>query len=208
MLHPNEIKQGDSHIQMTDFLQHFKTIPQYGILAFVSEVDKSIYMFFSQTAMSIFCTHMIKLKQGIHDNTSLQHAFNQNLLQLKVIKSYESDPGSIALRADYELLISEHMLLGYKDMRNGFKAIGYKIKKYILNDFRSDVSSLPPLVYVCGRSLSLGEVVLGVFDSIPSADEWLNSTYGSKRNDVLPTFVDSDLTREYHKANGYKICRL
>jgi len=192
---------------MLNFLEQFKTIPNTGIIAFISEIDKTVFVFFSNSSFTLFCTHIYKLKLGIHDNKLLQDRFNQNLLTIQVIKGYDSIPESVDLRCEYERTISKFKADGYTDMREGYKAISYRIKIYVLNDFRAVNFAVTPLVYVCGRSTNVEEIVLGIFDSIPLAEEWLNSVYGDKRSGVLPEFVDNELTREYHRINGYEIYR-
>jgi hypothetical protein len=186
------------------FISQFKSIPKYGIIVLVNKQDNQAYTIFSQSLPTLFCTTLCKLKEGIHDNKLLQDAFNNDLLTLEIVKGYESDPGSTELRNAYEVYTRNS---GYKDMRVGYKATSYKLKKYVLNHFRADLCYSEPLVYVCGRSPTLGEIVLGIFHSIPEANEWVSSVYGDKLNDILPVFVDNELTKEYHKLNGYKICR-
>lgn len=190
-----------------NLLNEFKNIPKSGIIAFLNEQDKSFYLFFSGSLPSLFCTHLLKLKEGIHDCKELQDAFNNDLLHSWVIKGYDKDPGSVELRSEYERIVHEYTYTEYKNMRKSYKAIGYRLKKYVLNDFRGNNYSEQPLVYVCGKSPSLGDIVLGIFDSIPEADEWCESTYGKSTNDLLPIFKDNSLTKEYHDMHGLKICR-
>lgn len=190
---------------MSNLIIDFKNIPKCGIIAFIS--SSSYYLFFSSTLPSLFCTHLLKLKEGIHDCKELQNAFDHDDLRCEVIKGYTKDPGSIELRSQYERIVHEYQYTDLKNMREGYKAIGYRLKKYVLNDFRPTMVTCSPLVYVCGRSPSLGEIVLGIFDSIPEANDWCEITYGKNTSNLIPVFKDNDLTREYHDKHGYKICR-
>jgi hypothetical protein len=185
-------------------------IPICGVLGFFNTSilgNPEAYLFFSSTAFTLFCTHLTKLRMHIHDCKGLQDAYDNNTLEFSVVKSYTIDPGPIELRSAYERSIADYRSKGYTDMRDGYKAITYKIKKYVLADFRDNVTRVQPLVYVCGRSPNAGEVVLGIFDSIPNADDWLASTYKGKATDILPIFANNELTIEYHKENGYALYR-
>jgi hypothetical protein len=190
---------------MSNLINDFKNIPKCGIIGFIS--SSSYYLFFSSTLPSLFCTHLLKLKEGIHDCKELQDAFNQDDLRCEVIKGYSKDPGSIELRSQYERIVHEYKYTEYKNMREGYKAIGYRLKKYVLNDFRREKGNFGPLVYVCGKSPSLGEIVLGIFDSIPEANDWCELTYGKNTSDLIPVFKVNELTQEYHDKHGFKICR-
>lgn len=184
-------------------LNTLKSIPNSGIITFVNNRDKSVYVFFSSKLFTQFCTHLYKLREGIHDNDSLQQSFNNDLLDIKtedVIISIEPT----SLRSEYDRITREYISSGYSDMRAGYKASSFKIKKYVLNDFR-DEGSRYPLVYVCGTSYSLGDVVLAIFDSIPEADDWIASVYGDKRIGILPVYCDNELTREYRIKYGYEM---
>jgi hypothetical protein len=50
-------------------------------------------------------------------------------------------------------------------------------------------------------------MLLGVFTSIPEADEWIQSVYGDKRSDIIPVYCENELTRDYISKNGYEIHR-
>lgn len=188
------------------FIQEIKQYPLVGIIAFIDEPNKSIYAFFSNSSFTLFCTNLCKLRSGIHENKQLQDAFNRDALETVVLKGYEVDPGSLELRSQYKLLIEQYIQNGYTDMRKDYSPIGYKLKTFILTDYRNKYIH-KPLVYVVGRSRGVEEIVLGIFDSIPESEEWINSVYGSKRTELLPVFCTNQLTKDYHENNGLAIYR-
>ena len=192
---------------MSNLLNEFKEVPSSGVIVFLDKSQYSFYTFFSSTLPSLLCTHLLTLKAGTHDNKQLQASFNADSLTHLVVAGYDKDPGSIELRTQYERIVNEFKGNEYKNMREGYKAIGYRLKKYVLNDFRGVSYSQQPLIYVCGKSPSLGDIVLGIFDSVPDANEWIELTYGNSVNDLLPIYKDNSLTREYHNKYGLKICR-
>lgn len=186
----------------------FKDLPNSGVGLFLNEQDKTFYVFFSPSFSTSFCTHLCKLKDNIHENFLLQDAFNKDLLQLTVYTGYSKDPGSIILRSDYQLAVKYNQGMGYSDMRSGYKAVSYKVKSFILNDFRSVGSgdfTTDPLVYVCAKSANGGCILLGIFRSIPESEEWVTSVYGRVLNGVIPKFAYNELTNLYRDAYGDRL---
>lgn len=191
---------------MPTFLEELIAIPQFGVAAFIDEPNKSVYLYFSNSLYTLFSTHIARLKLGIHDCKPLQDAFDDVRFEIRVLTAFESDPGSIALRTEYVRQQQLFLSAGYKDLRAGYKPIGYKLKTRVLSDYRNNYINTP-LVYITGRSPCQEEIVLGIFNSIPESTEWVNSIYGDKTNDVLPEFCDNELTQGYLKANGYKLLK-
>ena len=194
-------------VKLSNLMNDLRNIPQSGLITFINNRDKTFYLIFSPRLATTFLTQICKLKDNIHDCKELQLAFNDGLLHSWIERGYDKDPGSIELRSQYERIVHEYITNGFSNMREGYKAIGYRLKKYVLNDFRRETCKSDPLVYVCGKSPSLGEIVLGIFDSIPEANEWCEATYGDKVSELIPIFKDNALTIEYHNKHGYKICR-
>lgn len=191
---------------MSFLINNLKEVPNIGVSAFVDNANKAVFVFFSNSLFTLFCTHIYKLKLGIHDNKQLQEAFNNNSLDIVHLNSYKEDPGTIELRSEYTRRVDQYVSMGYKNMRDGYKAISYRIKTYVLTDYR-DIHKMTPLVYVVGRSLNSGEILLGVFDSIPESEEWVKCVYGDKRNEIIPQFCDNDLTKAYIQKYGYEMIR-
>lgn len=193
---------------MENLIIQFKDLPNSGVGLFLNEQDKTFYVFFSPSFATSFCTHLCKLKDNIHDNALLQDAFNKDLLQLCIVNSYSKDPGSIILRSDYQLAVEDNKGKGYSDMRAGYKAVSYKVKSFILNDFRPVKSrdfTTDPLVYVCAKSANGGCLLLGIFRSIPESEEWIELTYGRVLVGVTPKFAYNELTNLYRDAHGDRL---
>lgn len=180
----------------TSMFNQFKDIPPHGLIALISQ--NKVYLLYSVSLPSTFCTLLLKLYNNVHENEQLQAAYNAGTLEHIVIECYEHKPSNDELIRDYKKHLDDMLKGGFTDMREGLRMPKYRVKTYVLNDFRGGVS---PLVYVVGK-LKDKDVVMAVFESLPESEEWVTSKFGSQRVNVLPIYHDNELSLEYFKKFG------
>lgn len=179
------------------------TFPLVCIYALVDTSSNSLFPLFSNgNSLNQLSLHLTQLRRGIHDCKKLQDAFNRNALELRVLKAYEVNQVDLVLRVQASLLFNNS---GYTDMTGHYSDIRYRIVTRVDGDYR-DLLAHIPLVYVTLKSRSLEALVIGVFDSMMDADEWLGIHYPGQKITSL-VFATNERTVEYHNTAGYKLIR-
>lgn len=188
---------------MTGLLQQLISFPNSCIYALVDEANKGMFICFCESrGLTSLMPNIVSLKRGVHDYKLLQEAFNNNSLDIRVLKDYKDNPPDEAvIRAEMMHMLAKS---GYRDLRGDGPPTSYRLKLRILG-----VDSDTPLVYVSCKSTTVNELLLGIFDSIHEAEDWMSATYPGQRDSVgiIPRFAVNERTREYHKAYGYKLQR-
>lgn len=183
--------------------QTLDSFPISCIYALVDDSTKGMYVYFSETA-AIFqlSKAVMELKRGIHDNKIIQNAYNNGLLEVRVLKDYcESPPIEAVIRAECAHIVKNS---GYTDLR-GIHLPAYRIKKRVMTDYAYS-DSAPPLVYVLAKSTTRDAIVMAICDNMIEADAWIRDTYGSEDSvGIIPSFALNERTREYHRLHGYKL---
>jgi len=163
----------------------------------------SVYPCFSLgNSLTHLSNNITLLRRGTHDCRPLQDAYNAGSLELVVFKSYGVAPIELIVRMEIPGILRS---LGLSDMTGYYDNIPYTVKTRVFRNYRH-LNDMYPLVYITMQSRSVEAIVLGVFDSIIEADEWMGIHYpGGVYTQVV--FCDNALTKGYHDAEGYKLIR-
>jgi hypothetical protein len=182
-------------------LNNLLEFPLYCIYVIKDDLNNASLHWSNGNAIDQLALIVTDLRRGIHSNKLLQNAYNRNALSLEVLKMYDSPQSDITIRADAVLLFQQ---TSYLDMTGKYNNIQYKVYKTIMADYR-DLLRRMPLVYVTIKCTSIGAIVVGIFDNMIEADEWLSKTYPGQVNALR--YCDNELTKVYHKTKGYKLIR-
>lgn len=184
---------------------NFSHIPLSCIYAYIDTFNHSVYVGFSSSnALYQIADVETALRKGIHDNKKLQESFNAGYLEFNVIKSYEIPPHDLVLRSEYNVVVNDFIKKNYRDMRGQYIPCHFTLKTSIIDDHtRSTKNGM--LVCVFARSKGYRDVVLGLFETVPEANEWLDVNYPNKTDPVVPKFCENSLTKDFHKEHGYEI---
>lgn len=93
---------------------------------------------------------------------------------------------------------------GYRNLKKKSPGV-YDLVVDVLPDFRPILAGPHDftknyLVYVFVRLSSFDKRPIAVFETMMEADEWLNKTYGDRREKIIPRMGDNALTREYEAS--------
>lgn len=185
--------------------QQLKQFPVSSIFAFIDETNKSFYMLYSiNNSIHEISKTMTLLSRKQHGNAQLQASYDANTLDLFIIKDYDSPPLEQILRAEYTELVQKYVDAGYKNLRDNFIAIHYKLYRRVMGDFRN-VNKKGSLFYVTARSKRADELLLGIFETEREADAWVEATYPGQPPHIVPKFALNELTKQYNLLYGLRI---
>lgn len=165
--------------------------------------EQCIYGLVNKSDKKIFIGHTKDLVTALNrigkDIKSSNHVLKEdiNKLELIILEVIKDDS---LLRSRYQFYYNQYSNMGYLHYRK-YKAMGfYKLHVYVLNDVLDD-NRCKARVYVSlhyGRSK---EVVVGIFDSVPDSDVFINKYYVDKNNISVIIYSSNKLTKEY-LSNG------
>jgi len=177
--------------------------PLFCIYALIDETSGYIYIQYSNgNALNHLTETITLLKRNIHDYRVLQHSFNHNLLSLRVIETFDGPIDDILARVKCTLYVQNS---GLNDCTGYYNTIQYKVYKRVMDNY-SNFYSNQPLVYVTAKSRSVEAIVLGIFDTMMEADEFIETCHPGLVMRELK-FAGNKHTREYHTVKGYKLIR-
>ena len=184
-------------------------IPSVGIASFINLETKQHYTLYSTTLPVEAAKVIESLRKGTHSSPELIQAYKDNKPTFKVLESYldNANPTLVlyGLRASYTEWLKEFDSKGYKDLRPGHKAPTYRITKKVYSPYDPDM--VLPLVYVIAVSKRNNKLVLGVFNTMVDADNWIKEAFPDSSN-AVPQFHDGELSRGYRKHFGERLIKL
>jgi len=178
-------------IDLTNLFHSFVAVPSSGLAALVDECNREIYIFHSIDLIKTVAIHASKLRDGIHEIPS----FNKNRNSVKLlILEIETHP--VIQRAKYLMFLDKYKKLGYKDLRDGYIPVKFKVKYEIEKDYRNVLNETGLLVYVKLVSKRFDKYIVGVFQNMNEAREWGDKTYGNTEF-PYPINAENELTKDY-----------
>jgi hypothetical protein len=180
-------------------------VPSCGIASLINLESKEHYTLYSSSLPIELAKVIESLRRGTHSSKSLIDAYHANKLTFKVLDTKPIDYSLYSLRAEYSEWLREFASKGFSDLRPGHKAPTYRIIKKIYNHFTD--GRRDPLVYVIAVSKRNNKLVLGVFNTLPEADDWVNANFKDVYSGV-PIFHDGELSKAYRNEYGDRLIKL
>lgn len=144
-------------------------LPESGIAAFVNDLDKKVYLFYSESLMEALMRNLKDMKLNRHSCKALVK--DMNILKFKVIETIPSCKAS-DLKLSYMNWTEEYKRMGYSMYRNYTP-----IKLYARAAYSKDLKHIEVRIY----NKRYEWFVVGVFDTAKEADEWMTQTYPEGR---------------------------
>ena len=186
---------------MPNILEVLSTFPQTCIYVLVDEENNAALHWSYCSGVSHLAELITELRKNIYDYKVIQNAFNRGTLRLEILKEYGSPVDLAILRCEATRLFQA---TGYIDVSGKFQNVIYKINTLVMPDYRN-FDRITPLVYVTLKSKSPKSIVLGIFDNMVEADEWITAV--DPGHTVTLWFASNSLTEEYHAKHGYELIR-
>lgn len=182
-------------------LNELAKFPQSCIYVLVDEENNAALHWSYCSGISHLAELITELRKNVYDYKVIQNAFNRGTLRLEILKEYSSPIDPIVVRCEAARLFQA---TGYIDVSGKFQNTGYKVNTLVMPDYRN-FQRVTPLVYVTLKSSSPKSIVLGIFDNMVEAEEWIESVNPGH----TPTlwFASNSLTEEYHAKYGYELIR-
>lgn len=156
-----------------------------GIWGLVNEADRKIYLSYSNNILSSISRNISDLKSRCHSCRDL----NNDLSKLSIIIVERNTPSS-----QLKLSLSNWMD-NYRNNNYGlyreFIPVSYKLRKVVSKDY---------LVHVLLVNSRNDKIVVGIFDKMDLADQFINTHY--KDNITKVIYSDNQLTGNYIKRMG------
>ncbi len=181
-----------------------KDMPLYGVFVLVNTARNSVYIKSSRDCLSEYSRLIALLKRNDHECKELNEAYNNNTLELLVLRSLDKPPSIVEAKFLYNEVLAELLNAGYIDMREGYVPIRYKLKKRVLSSFT--IKHYRPLVYVYAESVNKKQIVLGIFTHVIDADKWIADTFPNPDNIQL-VIHDGELTQLFRSLHGESLLK-
>jgi hypothetical protein len=184
----------------------FNDIPSCGIASLINLETREHYTLYSGSLPIELAKLIESLRKGTHSCQPLVSAYKDNKLTFKLLDEKSPDYSLYSLRADYTEWLKEFEAKGIKNLRPSHKAPVYRIKVQAYSSFKGDVKGAL-LVYVIAISKRNNKLVLGVFNTMPEAQEWVKVSF-SNLDCAVPLFHDGALSREYRAEHGERFVKV
>ena len=182
-------------------LNELAKFPQTCIYVLVDEENNAALHWSYCSGISHLAEIVTALRKNVYDYKVLQNAFNRGTLRLEILKEYSSPVDPLVVRCEATLLFQS---TGYIDVSGKFQNTVYRVNKLVMPDYRN-FERITPLVYVTLKSKAPKSIVLGIFDNMVEADEWITAV--DPGHTVTLWFASNSLTEEYHAKHGYELIR-
>jgi len=186
-------------------------IPSCGICSLINLETKEHFTLYS-SALPIELAKLIEsLRKGTHSCKALVEAYKANKLTYKLLDNKSDDYSLYSLRAEYTEWLREFTRKGFTDLRPGHRAPTYRIIKKVYETYKpkpgpGHLHNNKLFVYVIAVSKRNNKLVLGVFETMSEAEEWVKATFPDESN-VVPTFHDGSLSKGYREEFGERLIR-
>jgi hypothetical protein len=145
-------------------IQDLNKLITSGVYALINHSTKQVYLSYSSCMASSLVSLLGKLKQNLHDNSTLIDLYRNNSLTLEVI---ETDLNDLNLKIRTSFWIRFYRKLGYEVLNNKLP-INLSLRVFIEGG----------LIYVVVKSRNLGkEIEVGTFGSNDECQKFLNRYY-------------------------------
>lgn len=175
-------------------------LPQYATFALVS--GNSVYIVSSRNAVTEYARNLNLIRLGDHPSPEVIQAYKDGTLELLVLHEFTSFPSLTEVRLQYNIELKKLLAAGYRNLREDYIPIKYKLKHVVMGSFTRDIRR--PLVYVYAETMNKDRVILGIFKTLAEANEWCSKTYPSKDN-IIPVYHDGELLQMFKKKHGDKL---
>lgn len=185
-------------------------VPSCGIASFINLETKEHYTLYSSSLPIEVAKVIESLRKGTHSSKALIQGYADSKLTFKVLDSKASGYSLYSLRAEYTEWLAEFKSKGFTDLRPGHKAPTYRITIKLLSSYKVDKPRDPsrlPLAYVIAVSKRNNKLVLGVFNVVAEAEEWVKATFSDKTH-AVPSFHDGELSQGYRAEHGERLIEL
>lgn len=153
-----------------------------GLYCFINKEDKRLYITWSIDLLRSVTRHIGMLCSGVHNYRNMQ--LDCNKLEFEFIETIEDDRSDISLK--YQYWVEYYKELGYtlyaENQVSKYKVV-IKIKK--------------SLVYVTLKSTYYTNIVVGVFNNMPEAEEFASIINNLKI--ISPIYAINDLSKKFFK---------
>lgn len=193
---------------MSAALNIFSALDKYPLFCsyvFVDWFNNNAYLQWSNgNSINQIVNTMTELRRGIHSNQLLQKSYNDNSLKIRLLKEYDNEIPEIIMRIEAILAFQR---LNALDMSGKYNDYTFKIETHVLRDFRmrgrrESVFGYP-LVYVSLKSKGTGAVLLGIFENMMEAEEWIKGHYPGNIEQLI--LCNNRITKDYRKLHGHKL---
>lgn len=177
-----------------------KDLPTYSVFGFISGLD--VYLVASRNSVIEYAKNLELLRLGDHPSKELVEAYRNGNIRFKVFHEFPICPLPREARLQYNIELNKLLAAGYNNLRPNFKSIKYKVCVKIAGSFRFHTPEA--LVYVYAQSVRGNTLVLGIFNTLHDAEDWINASFPN-RDDITPVFHDGELLREFRAVHGDKM---
>lgn len=180
-------------------LNFLREIPDNSVYAFIA--GKELYAAHSSQSLLEIVKTISELKDGLFRKPSIQQAWNDDKLELKILKSFKPDVSHYVVRAHYTKQVNELVAKGYTDVRSEYNAGTFKLKTEVFHGYNEST----PRFYVLACSKRGEKLVLGIFENIQDGKAWIAEKFPGDHSAVIPRFHNNELTANYHNKHGLKL---
>ena len=178
-------------------LKDVVTISGPGIIAFVNDLDKTVYLAHSVDMARSIASNAGQLRDGIHPNIELQRDYRNYVVDIAWCTL--GPVTDIELKVMYSVCLEDYIKRGYRNLREGFVAPKFRLKAYIERDYRRTKGCPFSLVYVCAISKRQNKEIIGIFETMDEAKAYMAELRPTPDAIVVPRRHTGDLTVGYYK---------
>lgn len=165
-----------------NLLQTLTDINKPGIWAFVNDIDRMVYLSYSNNILTSVSRNVRELTDKSHSSKSLVK--DKSKLQIQIIE-FNCDKAKLTYWLDY------YKTKGYSLYRNNNGEVVYKTRIAITTDF---------FVHVQLVNKRNDKIVVGVFSNMEEAKSFTQTYYSNKIHKIV--YSDNSLTKEYIKRKA------
>jgi hypothetical protein len=165
-----------------NLLQTLTDINKSGIWAFVNDIDRMVYLSYSNNMLTSVSRNVRELNDNTHSLKSLVR--HKSKLQIQIIECN-------CEKAKLGYWVDHYRNNGYSLYRNNNGEVTYKTRIAITNEY---------LVHVLLVNKRNDKIVVGVFSDMEQATSFVQTNYPNKIHKIV--YSNNDLTKQFLRRKG------